>query len=221
MENEFKKEVKMTDIQVKKVSIDKLVPWDKNPRKHGSDIQNIIKSMEKFGWTNPILVQKDTLRVIAGHGRVQAAKEKGIKEVPIIELDLNDKEAEAYTIADNRLAELSKWDAEVLVKQLQAMEQEERLITGFDDVSFEKLLGDIGDQEINPEVRFTEELMEAHNYVVLYCDNEISWLQLQTLYPLENVKALDSKPGFKKQGMGRVVKWDDFIKKIGMQYENK
>lgn len=207
----------MNDIQVKKIPISMLKPWDKNPRKHGEDIKNIIKSIERFGWTNPVLVQKDTLRVIAGHGRIEAAKAKGITEIPVIELDLNDKDASAYTIADNRLAEMSNWDFALLMEELQNMDSEIRNIVGFDDHEFEKMLNDSNDENSEAEVHFTEELMEAHNYVVLYFDNEIDWLNLQTLYPLKTVKALDSRPGFEKQGIGRVVRGTDFINAVRKQ----
>lgn len=130
----------MTDIQVKRIGIEKLIPWEKNPRKHGSDINNIVKSIERFGWTNPILVQKGTMKVIAGHGRIEAAKARGLTEVPIIELDLNDKDASAYVVADNKLAELSYWDFTLLVDQLKGMDEELRSIVGFNDDEFKKIM---------------------------------------------------------------------------------
>lgn len=70
------------------------------------------------------------------------------------------------------------------------------------------------------EVAFTEELMEQHNFVVLYFDNEIDWLQLQTLFPLPRVKALGSKPGFEKIGIGRVVRGAEFIKAVAKEAGN-
>ena len=100
----------MSDLEIKKVPISELQPWEGNPRSHKEDIDELVKSIEHYGWTNPILVQKGTMRVLAGHGRLLAAKEAGITEVPIIELELNERDATAYTIADNRFAEKSKWD---------------------------------------------------------------------------------------------------------------
>lgn len=65
-----------------------------------------------------------------------------------------------------------------------------------------------------PEVEFTEELLESHNYVVLYFDNDVDWLQAKTLFDLKTVKALDSKKGYEKQGVGRVLNGADAIKRL-------
>lgn len=65
-----------------------------------------------------------------------------------------------------------------------------------------------------PEVEFTEELLEEHNFVVLYFDNQVDWLQAQSILKLKRVKALDSKEGFEKMGVGRVMKGIDAIERI-------
>ena len=114
-------------MQIIKVKLDDLKVFEDNPRKHGDDVVAIVKSIEKFGWTNPILIQKGTNRIIAGHGRAMAAVKAGLKEVPAIELELNDADATAYTIADNRLAELSEWDFPKL----------KDLLVGLDDGEFD------------------------------------------------------------------------------------
>jgi len=94
----------------KAVNIAQLKPWAKNPRQHGQDVDALIRSIEHFGWTNPILVQERTNRVIAGHGRLEAAKRAGLLNVPVIFLNMSMRDATAYTLADNKLAELSSWD---------------------------------------------------------------------------------------------------------------
>lgn len=68
--------------------------------------------------------------------------------------------------------------------------------------------------EERPEIEFTEELMESHNYVVLYFENDVDWLQAQTLFGLKTVKALDSKKGFEKCGIGRVLRGPEAIERI-------
>lgn len=94
---------------IQHVLLSRLKPWPGNPRtKH--DVAAISKSIGHFGFVNPILVQKGTWRVIAGHGRIAAAKKAGLTEVPVVVLDLDDKDAAAYTVADNRLTEKSEWD---------------------------------------------------------------------------------------------------------------
>jgi DNA modification methylase len=104
-------------IIVKKV--DSLIPYVKNSRTHSPDqVAQIAASIKEFGWTNPILVDGDN-GIIAGHGRLLAARKLGHKEVPTIELkDLTETQKKAYIIADNRLALNAGWDNEMLTIEL-------------------------------------------------------------------------------------------------------
>ena len=87
-----------------------LCPRTTNPRTHSKkQIFQIAASIEQFGFVNPVLVDRED-RIVAGHGRVEAAKQLGLKSVPTICLEnLTDGEIRAYVIADNRLAELAGW----------------------------------------------------------------------------------------------------------------
>lgn len=114
-------------MEIKKVPLSLLNVFDLNPRKHGEDVDAIVKSIQRFGWTNPILVQKGTNRIIAGHGRAEAALKAGLKEVPVIELEMDDRDATAYTVADNKIAELSSWDQKAL----------KEILVGLDDGAFD------------------------------------------------------------------------------------
>jgi DNA modification methylase len=104
-------------ITVKKV--DSLIPYVKNSRTHSPDqVAQIAASIKEFGWTNPILIDGDN-GIIAGHGRLMAARKLGHKEVPTIELkDLTETQKKAYIIADNRLALNAGWDNEMLTIEL-------------------------------------------------------------------------------------------------------
>ena len=104
-------------ITVKKV--DSLIPYVKNSRTHSPDqVAQIAASIKEFGWTNPILVDGDN-GIIAGHGRLLAARKLGHKEVPTIELkDLTETQKKAYIITDNRLALNAGWDNEMLTIEL-------------------------------------------------------------------------------------------------------
>lgn len=104
---------------VGKFKVSALKPFKGNPRKHEMDVAPIVKSIEHFGWTNPILVQEKTNRIIAGHGRLEAARKASLTHVPVIFLKMNDRDATAYTVADNKLAELSTWD-DSAIKELLA-----------------------------------------------------------------------------------------------------
>jgi ParB-like chromosome segregation protein Spo0J len=92
--------------EVKEVAISDLKPYANNPRTHSKkQIRQIADSIDRFGWTNPVLVDGDG-GVIAGHGRIGAAKLLGLKAVPVLRLDhMSEAEKRAYIIADNRLAE--------------------------------------------------------------------------------------------------------------------
>lgn len=99
-----------------------LKPYAGNARTHSRrQVQQIADSIKRFGFTNPILIS-DEGEIVAGHGRVMAAKELGLHEVPTLKLShLSADERRAYVIADNKLAENAGWDAEVLAIELQAL----------------------------------------------------------------------------------------------------
>ena len=100
-------------------SISKLIPYARNSRTHSDEqIAQIAASIKEFGWTNPILIDGDN-GIIAGHGRLSAARKLGHEEVPVIELkDLTETQRKAYIIADNRLALNAGWDNEMLTIEL-------------------------------------------------------------------------------------------------------
>ena len=96
-----------------------LIPFGRNARTHSTrQIDQIAKSIERFGFVNPVLVD-DEGRVVAGHGRIEAARRLGFTEVPVLSLGaMSDAERRAYIIADNRLAELAGWDRDLLASEL-------------------------------------------------------------------------------------------------------
>ena len=104
------------------IPVDRLTPYPGNARKHSrKQIREVAKSIERFGFTNPVLIDDDA-QIIAGHGRVEAAKLLGMKSVPTLRLShLSAADKRAYIIADNRLAEKAGWDRELLAIELQAL----------------------------------------------------------------------------------------------------
>lgn len=100
-------------MDIQELSIESLTPFDKNPKIHSQkQIEKLIRSMTEFGFTNPILAIKHEGKnlVIAGHARLEAAKKRRLKTVPVIFLDLQYEKAIAYNVADNKLAEMAEWD---------------------------------------------------------------------------------------------------------------
>lgn len=131
-----------------KVNIDKLVPYVRNARTHSKEqILQLRASLREFGFVNPVIVDKD-LNIIAGHGRILAAKEEGITEVPCVFAEhLTEAQKRAYIIADNRLAMNAGWDMEMLsveISELQGVDFDLSVL-GFDEAELSKLMGDIED----------------------------------------------------------------------------
>jgi DNA modification methylase len=125
--------------------VDKLVPYARNPRTHSAEqISQIAASIVEFGFLNPILVDT-TAGIIAGHGRLQAAKQLGLAQVPVVVLDhLTEAQKRAYVIADNKLALNAGWDDEILRTEMAALAAEEFDIPviGFSDDELADLLAD-------------------------------------------------------------------------------
>lgn len=118
------------------VSIAKLVPYQNNARTHSpAQIQKLRSSLREFGFVNPVLIDRE-FNVIAGHGRLAAAREEGIAEVPCVFVDhLTEAQKKAYILADNRMAMDAGWDEELLRVELEALEEMgfDLGMTGFDE----------------------------------------------------------------------------------------
>lgn len=127
------------------VDIELLIPYINNARTHSEDqIKLIAASIEKFGWTVPVLTDGKN-GIIAGHGRVMAARLLGLKMVPIIELrGMSDADKRAYVLADNKLAERAGWDSELLAIELGRLREEkyDLSIIGFSGDELAKLFGE-------------------------------------------------------------------------------
>jgi len=135
---------------------DELIPYVNNARTHSPEqVLQIAASIKEFGFCNPVLIDKDS-GIIAGHGRVMAAQKLGLETVPTIELShLSDTQSKAYILADNRLAELSGWDDELLrleLGELQDLDFDLALI-GFDDfdLTIDEIPAALTDEDEVPE----------------------------------------------------------------------
>ncbi|UZR30769.1 site-specific DNA-methyltransferase [Methylococcus mesophilus] len=130
-------------LQVEYRPLEKLIPYARNPRTHSVDqVAKIAASIVEFGWTNPILVD-GAQGIIAGHGRLAAARSLGLAEVPVIELGhLSPAQKRAYVLADNRLALDAGWDEELLALELAELSGAgfDLALTGFNDDELEALL---------------------------------------------------------------------------------
>ncbi len=127
-----------------KVNIDKLIPYARNARTHSKEqILQLRASLREFGFVNPVIVDQN-YNVIAGHGRILAAKEEGIAEVPCVFAEhLTEAQKRAYILADNRLAMNAGWDADMLSVELADLQGSDFDISllGFNDAELNKLMG--------------------------------------------------------------------------------
>ena len=131
-----------TDMQL--VSIDKLIPYVNNARTHSKEqINKLRSSLREFGFINPVIIGRD-YGIIAGHGRVMAAREEGINEVPCVFVDhLTEAQKKAYIIADNRMALDAGWDEEILRVEIESLQAEafDISLTGFGEDEISDLFG--------------------------------------------------------------------------------
>jgi len=137
-----------TTTEMQLVSITKLVPYVNNARTHSPEqINKLRSSLREFGFINPVIIDRD-FGVIAGHGRILAAKEEGIAEVPCVFADhLTEAQKKAYIIADNRMAMDAGWDEELLRVEIEALQAEafDLSLTGFDEKELSDLFKRDGD----------------------------------------------------------------------------
>jgi ParB-like chromosome segregation protein Spo0J len=136
-------------IQIEAKLVSELIPYVKNSRTHSDEqVAQIAASIKEFGWTNPILIDGDN-GIIAGHGRLMAARKLGYELVPTIELsNLTDTQKKAYIIADNKLALNAGWDDEMLKIEIADLLADGFTLSvlGFDADELQKLL-DVPDFE--------------------------------------------------------------------------
>ena len=112
-------------LQIERRHIDTLIPYARNSRTHSPEqIAQLAASIREFGFINPVLIAADN-QIIAGHGRVMAAKQAGITEIPVIcAAHLSENQVRAYVIADNKLATNSAWDENMLLAELEHLEMQ-------------------------------------------------------------------------------------------------
>ena len=134
-----------TTTEMQLIPIQKLVPYINNARTHSPEqIGKLRASLREFGFINPVIIDRD-YGVIAGHGRILAAKEEGIKEVPCVFADhLTEAQKKAYIIADNRMAMDAGWDEELLRVEIESLQDMDfdPLLTGFDEKELVALFDD-------------------------------------------------------------------------------
>ena len=154
-------------MKIEKIPTEKLIPYARNAKKHdASQVSKIAGSIREFGFNNPVLIDSQN-GIIAGHGRVMAAQQLNLAEVPCIRLGhLTDNQRKAYILADNRLAEVnSGWDEELLKLEIKDIDWGDIKGLSVDDfefgeIDFKEDEAETSDADAEPQIDKTEELRE-------------------------------------------------------------
>ena len=164
--------VSETKLEVTMMPVAKLLPYARNARTHSVEqLSALGESIKTFGFTNPILIHSSG-RIIAGHGRVEAAKLLSMEQVPCIILEhLSEAKARAYTIADNQLTSMAGWDYDVLAVEIDALREEDFDIStlGFSEEELAEL---IGSPSSPPEPEEEEEKPDSDTTICPKCHHE-------------------------------------------------
>ncbi len=211
------------------VPVTEMKPNPKNPNRHpGDQVELLARVIKAQGWRQPVKVSTLSGMIVSGHGRYEAAL---LLDCPV-PVDYQDYPSEAAELedllADNRISELSEMDEKKLAEIFAGMDDTavSADLAGYTDDVIAALMDAVDEvPEIAGEVPFTEVLREEHNYIVLYFDNEVDWLQAESLFSLETVKALSSRRDGKisksseRRGVGRVVRGAEALEAIRCAYQ--
>ena len=208
-------------LQIEYLPTDKLQMYEGNANIHTAhQIDQIAESIEEFDFSSPILAwhnESGEAVIVAGHGRLMAARKLGIEELPVVFLDhMTDEQRRAFTIVENQLTRLSEFDMGILEVELEN-------ITSIDMEQFDLYVADVVEEvesmfdSEERESKLATELDERKEYVVIRIDNDVDWAQAQTLFGLEKRKRWKTN----KNGTGggdericRVVTWDEFTRRF-------
>ena len=136
-------------MKVTETKLEKLIPYARNPRKNGGAVDAVAGSIREFGFRQPIVVDSD-FTIIAGHTRYEASKKLGLKSVPVhIAEGLSEQQIKAYRLADNRVAEESEWDLELLKLELEEISHPN--LTGFNEDELARILAEVTTGHTDPD----------------------------------------------------------------------
>jgi len=219
--------------EIKKAKLKDLIQDDRNLNKGTERGQQLIeKSLREFGAGRSLLLDKNN-RIIAGNKTHRNAEAIGMDDVIIVEtdgtklvavkrtdVDLDSKQGREMALADNATVKVDlDWDTDMMkdVSGDFGIDMNDWDVEIVDEIEKEK-------ENAKAQVKFTEVLGEEHNYIVLYCDDEVDWLQMQSIFNVGSAREFSTKKGAEnvnaqKIGVGRIMKWTDAYKRL-KEHEN-
>lgn len=197
-----------------------VTPYERNAKKHDEkQIENIANSISRFGWQQDTVITRDKVLVI-GHGRRLAALKLGC-DMPyhVIDKDadeLTDEDIRELRIADNLINSETGYDFNIGAIEIADLD-----FNGF-DLDFSKWVEDEDKNNTKGKCEFAEVLGEENNYIVLKFNDSVSWLQLESLFPLKQVKNWSTRKDGKiaknmeRRSLGRCVDGEEFLNSLGI-----
>lgn len=215
-------QIQKTGLQVVMENLIDLIPYARNARTHSdAQVAQIAASIREFGFNNPVLIDQDK-GIIAGHGRVLAARKLGMIEIPCIRLGhLSDAAKRAFILADNKIAGNAGWDLDALQIELkEILDAVDAESIGFTQDELDDLL-EVEDS-IKADADDTAKLPKAvqleppKEYAVIVCSDHDEWEQLKMVLGLTPVRRGGYREGspFESVGTQRVVRAEDFFRII-------
>ena|SRR3990167_7486918 len=147
-------------IEIEYIPISEVIPYSKNPRKNDQAVDIVAKSIQSYGFKNPIILDKNNI-IIAGHTRLKAAQKLGLNEVPVIWADdLTDEQVKGLRIMDNKSTEYADWDFELLQNEINELKNLniDLDLTGFKSTDLENI-----DKYLKGNIKEIDENLETHN----------------------------------------------------------
>ncbi len=195
------------------VPVSELVPWDQNPRLNESAVQEVAKSIKRFGFASPIIARTADNMVIAGHTRLLAAKKIGLKSVPVRFMDLDLNDAQLLALADNKIGEIADWEETKLKDILASLDDQDLSGLGWSDDELDALIDHHEPVELNGDPDHVPEVQELaitsagdlwllgdHR---LLCGNSTSGADVERLMDGLKADVVLTDPPYNLQGNGK------------------
>lgn len=195
-------------MQIVEKKLKELIPYENNPRFNENAIEYVANSIKEFGFKVPVVIDKNNV-IVCGHTRVKACERLGIKSVPcVVADDLTEEQIKAFRLADNKTAEIAEWDFEMLNFEIDELKNFDMERFGFNF-----------DEEEKPQTEKERKLQkmelkafEHYDYIVFVFDNQHDFINMASEFGLKKV---DAGYSTRKLGIGRVLKGEELIKRVG------